>query len=560
MGTSRVCILSFVLVALLLLAAPERSWSMNLPLSKELTVKLSALNSQGQLHAVSEVSATTDSLGKISFSFPIVPSSSVTPFLCVQIIDGSDVLRRAIVPAPLPGGAVDVGVSETTDLQARSILKAVAISGTLTPIHLLIAQALVRTPEISATHAESAGEAIAAGVQAFSDVLATDGPTGTQYSVFLGALTRGLTAAAALYRTSVDDSVSFDQKVEAYRRGEAFAVVLQALVTAGQEAGINLESVSTAFAAAGGAAERSLDGNPDLDQLTKAEMRLGYISGILCLSNFRMLRERIASLSHVGISAPRYSNIFKVMDMVWNTTISIQKGADGVMQTTSTQNDLQGIRTQEFNLLATQDLLLFKMGMETYAASTTNPEYAELMLEITGRMAGWGGVMTGMTPELLMEILGRSTSHAPRLDAQQEVQPAARVPTLFPCELGAWSSVHREATFSYTPVPRLADQLVVKPVSTPAFDRLGEPYRSLALLMNDLYVVNSLHWQEQQAAEDESAAHPLSPPGWYPLTMVHRILENDRQRLKLVRQHISGVSLKTKDALIYLSNIRVTEF
>jgi len=88
----------------------------------------------------------------------------------------------------------------------------------------------------------------------------------------------------------------------------------------------------------------------------------------------------------------------------------------------------------------------------------------------------------------------------------------------------------------------------------PAFDRLAEPYRSLALLMYDLQLVSSLRWQDQRAADDYSTAHPLDPPGWYPLATVHQILENDRQRLAQVRQHMSGVAPKTRNALICLIN------
>jgi len=85
--------------------------------------------------------------------------------------------HRAGTPA---GAAVDAGVSETTDLQARAILTAAAISGKLTPVHLLVAQALLRTPAISVANAESAGAAIAAGAEALAQVLASDSLTGDQ--------------------------------------------------------------------------------------------------------------------------------------------------------------------------------------------------------------------------------------------------------------------------------------------------------------------------------------------------------------------------------------------
>lgn len=551
-----------VLLVFLLFVVPGHIWSMNLPLSKELTVKLSALSSQGQLQEVASVIAKTDALGKIAFSFPTVPSSTVTPFLHLQIVDGSDILRQAIVPAPLPGGTVDAGISETTDLQARTILKAATISGNLSPLHLLVAQALLRTPAISSANAESAGAAIVAGAEAIAQVLASDSLTEKQLSTFMSALSRALTDAAALYRASVDDAVASDQNVEASRRGDAFAVLLQGVVTAGREAGINLETISTAFAAAGGAAETALEATPAIDPFTRAEIRLSYITGILNFSNYRVLSDLKTSLAHVGISLPRFEMIYGVFDLVLNTTITRQKGGEGELLTASYQNDIQAFRLLEFNSLVRQDVLMMKMGLESFTANNSSPEYGDLMLEITGRMAGMGGVMSGMTPELLLEILGRPTSPPPLFKAQQAALAAASVPTLNPYELAAWSYIYREPGFRYTPIPGLADQLVTLTTLplVPAFDRLAEPYRSLALLMYDLAVVGSLRWQDQLAADDYSTAHPLDPPGWYPLTTVHQILENDRQRMALVRQHITGVSLDARNALMYLISSRMTEF
>ena len=36
------------------------------------------------------------------------------------------------------------------------------------------------------------------------------------------------------------------------------------------------------------------------------------------------------------------------------------------------------------------------MALESATVSNVSPEYGDLMLEITGRMAGMGGVMAGM--------------------------------------------------------------------------------------------------------------------------------------------------------------------
>jgi hypothetical protein len=536
-------VIVFILITIFSLSAGSYAWSMNLPLSKELTVRLSTLSSQGQLQAVSEITAKTDSLGKIAFNFPAVPSASVTPFLHIQIMDGTYVLRQTIVPSPQPGANVDVGVSEVTDLQARALFKAAAISGRLTPLHLLVAQTLLRTLTVSTTNAESTGSAIVAGADAISQVLATDGLTTDQLSAFLTTLSKGLADASALYRKSVDDAVVFDQKVEAYKRGEAYAVLMQSLISAGLDAGINLETITTAFAAAGEATEAIIESLPEMDLVTKGGMRYGFVSGILNLSNYRMLRQLTNSFNHVGISPPQYSRVFNAFDLVLLNTTNALKGAEGDLLQYSLLNDIQALRVREFNSLAIQDLLLIKMSMEVFFYSS-NPESVTLMLDITSRMANMGGVMAGMTPEILMTILGRQTTY----------------PTLLPYELGAWAYIKQEPAFAYTPIPGLIDQLVTKPTSIPAFDKLEEPYKSLALLMYDLKLVGNLRWQDQHDADAYIEANPLNPPRWLPLATVHQILENNRQRLSLVRQHITGVSPNTKDALIYLLNPNMAEF
>jgi hypothetical protein len=334
---------------------------------------------------------------------------------------------------------------------------------------------------------------------------------------------------------------------------------LQGLITAGREAGINLETISTAFAAAGGAVETTLEATPDITPLIRAHMRLGYISAIINLRNFREMQSLLTSLGIVGITPPRYEQIFNIIDLVLNNTISNQRAREGGLLTASYITDIQELRIQEFSALASQDVLLMKIGMEFYNATVVSSEYGDKMLELTGRMAAMGGVMTGMTPEMLLGILGRPITISPLLKTLQTALVTAPVPTLLPFELAAWSYINREPGFRYSPIQGLADPLAT-PITSPTLDRLAEPYRSMALLMSDLGVVGNLRGQDQKAADDYSAAHPLDPPGWYPLATVHQILESDRQRLALVRQHISGVSPEARDALICLINSRMTEF
>lgn len=550
-----------ILICFILIALPSVASSMNLPINKEMTVRLSTLSSQGQLQTVSDLVTKTDALGKITFNFPSIPSSTTTPFLHIQIIDGITILRQTIVPSPQPGANIDVGVSETTDLQARSILKAAALSGKLSPLHLLVSQTLLRTPTISTADAEAVAAAIDDGATAITNVLATDGLSSDQLHTFMNSLSNGLADTAAVFRKSVDDSVVFDQKVEAYRRGEAYAVLLQALIKAGADVGISLETICTAFTAAGEATEAAIESNPNINSIAKAAMRFGFVSGILNLSNYRMLKELAKSFNYVGVAAPTFEKLFNVFDLVLLNTTNRLKGTDGELLAYTLQNDLQALRVREFNALAIQDLMLLKMVMESYSVEIIS-DSANLMLALTARMAGVGEVMSGMTPQMLMGILGRSASTPPLVfKTIGATTTDFYVPALTPYELAAWSYVFQIPSFSYAPIPGLIDQLDTKPTTFPAYDRLLEPYKSLALLMTDLGMIESLRWQDQQVVEDYNNANPLTPPRWYSLASVHQILEKNRQRYAVVHQHISGVSPEAQDALIYLlRGNRATEF
>lgn len=529
---------TMVCIALLILVFPTGAWSIHLPINKNLTVVLSTLSAQGQLKAFSEITSKTDPLGKIAFTFPTVPSSAVTPFLHIQIMDGDAILRQAIVPSPQPGGKVDVGVSEVTDLQARSLFKASIIAGKLTPLHLLVAHALLRTPAISIADAEAVGAAIAAGANAIEHVLATDDISPSQLSAVMHTLSNGLVDVAAIYRMSVDDALLFDQNVEAYRVSEAFSVLLQSFVKASSDNGINLETIYAAFVSAGAAAESLIEPSPIINSITKSRIRLGYVIGALSLSRYRSHKEIVNSLKYVSISRPQFSRMFDALDFLYSLTSFNLKYLDRGLIQSYDSGDVNPFWQQEFNALAMQDLSLSKVSLEFYFAFTSNPEYENLMLDITSRMANMGGIMSGMTPSLLMQLLGYDTS-------------LQSVPMLSPLNLAAWSYAGKQSAFMYTPIPGLIDQVANKPI-TPEFDKLLEPYKSIALLWYDVTLTRYISRQELQRLENEYLSSQDNPQRWIPFETYYRMVEDDRNRLALIQKNISGVSKEAKQALIYL--------
>ena len=530
-----------LLLVLFLLFLPFRAWSSALPLQKVLTVRLSTLSADGNLTQVAETTAKTDSECKLTFGFPTVPSSAVSPFLYIQILDGTTVLRQSISPSPEANGNVDIGISEVTDLQAIAILKAATISGKLTHLHLLVAQTLVRTPYVTPVDAERTGAAIAAGADALYNVISAEGLSSAWMATFFNSVAKGLRDSSSLYRKSIDNAIQFDPKVEAYSRGEAFDTLMYSLITAGADAGILLEVIETAFASSAAAAETLLEVTQGFDPKVRALMRLCLVYGIIDLSNYRIVQEHLRSFSFVGVAPPKFTQYFDTQILLSDKTTQMQKSMDGYWLAVYPFPDIQLIQGFEYNSLANRDLLMWKVGMELYNASRDQTgEYSSSMLSITTSMASLGGIMTGMTPSKLLGILGKYIPDPPS------------TPSLLTSEIAAWSFVERTPAFKYTPIAGLVDQLINKPIAIPAFDQLLEPYKSLAFLEYDLSLVSILKAEKQAAAEDAYLADPQNPQRWIPMATVYQLSQNHRQRLAAIRQNISGVTYDTKEAYMRL--------
>ena len=150
--------------------------------------------------------------------------------------------------------------------------------------------------------------------------------------------------------------------------------------------------------------------------------------------------------------------------------------------------------------------------------------------------------MSGMTPDMLMVILGRAAAFPALSVSQQSVTQPSTVATLRPFELAAWSYIAIDPIFTYVPIPGLIDQVSTKPI-IPAFEKLLEPYKSIAMLSFDLSLIRSIRSDEQFIAQS------MNPT---PLASYYQIQNNERQKLALVRQHISGTSTATTNALINL--------
>lgn len=524
--------IKLILMALFLMYLPTLAYSASLPLNKELTVRLSTVAENGAISQVADTSATTDSFGKIEFSFTSVPDSTVADFILLQILDGDIILRHSIVPAADPGEHIDVGISEVSDIQTRATLKAAEISGHLTPLHLLMAQTMFRTAGFSLTDIAQGAAAVVAAATALEEKIATTEDGLIKLPVFLRFVATGLDSAAALYRMSVDNAISSDPNVEAYGRGEAFAALMRSFINSGADAGIPLDTLCTAFSAAGAAAEDSVRG---LSPAIFEAVRAGFITGITQSGAYRFIREYRDALTAVGIFPGHFARISVILSFLDQQLTFNQSGAESDSFGNSTLLDQQAMVEAEFNSLATNDLLLIKISIDFFFSwQNDEPEYAQFLEAVASRMSAMGGVMAGMTPATLKAYLDTSTLGSSRQNM-----------------LAAWNFLETVPNFRYTPVPGLVEQIsgTLTPPSPPDTSHFSGPYRDMLLLAYDMTLLTYIKQSESLTAE---SALPVNPPSLLPFETVQRIKENDLSRRTLVRQNISGVEPSVARTLVNL--------
>jgi len=245
------------------------------------TVSIEGVNSNGTVTTNLGISTTAvvDADGKLAFTLSSgIPTSASYNFLVVTATDGT-VTRKAIVAAPAAGGTVNLGVSETSTVQANAVLSAFETIGS---DNALVA-ALISLTCRSAALNENETKYLALGMKqcvlgpdgwlkdfaaldpSYMDTGAVD-LTGRGLVPYL--ITKGYTdylpsfyseiqkkfyLISALMKESVDnyfdnpDSNIEPSAEEARKRGEAAGEVIDILIEAANAAGIDSEDFLNAF-------------------------------------------------------------------------------------------------------------------------------------------------------------------------------------------------------------------------------------------------------------------------------------------------------------------------
>jgi len=567
-----------------------------LPNNRILTIQLSSINSAGLIIPASSTTTQTDEQGKFTFSFPTVPSSDTAQFLLLQVFDGATMLRQTIVPAPETGGSVDAGISEISDLQARALLSSISDTKKLTPVQYVLALTMLRTTAIPPEDVTKIVNAINAAADAFyaslyapiqvvqkSSALTSQpssavnlvfgvfsshtvvpptippprtlnpitgvppaaapstsyymiGMTPEQVAVFDKELLAGLRRVMTMYRKSVDDSSVSDPRIEALGRYQAVSLMMRELNSASAVAGIPLDATEWAYLASGGAAETSLEQQGSTPAV-KSLVRMCYVNGMVLCQTFRTVHNHTDALSTLGVSAPKLQRYVTLLNLISDSIPTSIRGIE-ITLANSVLLDAQAYEMQIYNTFAVRDIAYMKAYMQVfdiiYQTGVVDYEYEVLLGEVIGSMSGTGGVMSGMTKLRFQSIMGTG-----------EYDPISW--HLLP----VWLYLPQKAQYSYSSIPGLTSGGTTSPVQ-PLFDQLSGAYMAQAKLQYDMALTQQLNNHDNTVAEDVSAAN--FPPQWISLSTAASLKRTFMTRRRDVRNRMSGISEKEKDAFITISN------
>jgi len=219
------------------------------------TLELAKMNSDGSTTLVSSTNATSDSAGKITFTFSNVPTQATNNFLIVTVKDSAGTVQiKSFAPAPAAKGTNTLGVNTTTTAQAKLMEKLGAVIGTDDPIVVSFGLMFTRNPNLTTTDigyfATIGQEAIVNGMEVY---MAANGASAAQIATLKSTLVYNATASTtdlrdftALTKAAVDTPASAKDDM-----AKASGLISAAFVDAAAAAGIDLDLILSAFDSAG---------------------------------------------------------------------------------------------------------------------------------------------------------------------------------------------------------------------------------------------------------------------------------------------------------------------
>ncbi len=251
-----------------LFVLPVSTYADALTSGETYTITIEAIQSDGSSTSTADgnslglsTTAVADSDGKLSFSLSGVPTSDTYNFLVVTIKDSAGTTaRKSVVPAPAANATLKLGVSGITEAQTDGFISAFAEAGADDSIMALMGYLIVRSSDLTADEITTMGTFCYKGIKGTDGTGLTDGyeaylrskgATDAIMATFRKNIVAKLAEYSELYKDSVDDYFSSGSDAEAEKKGEAAANLMQYLVDAGSDAGIDEDDLLLAMQAMG---------------------------------------------------------------------------------------------------------------------------------------------------------------------------------------------------------------------------------------------------------------------------------------------------------------------
>jgi hypothetical protein len=489
----------------------------------------------GQQTEVEQISAATDSNGKLYFQFSNVPDITTTPFLMVEIMDTvggqQEVVRQTLVPAPTVGQQMGMGVSELSSRQTQIALQAMQ-AGHNQALDAMFPLLMIPTGAMDAADAPHFGQAASDAATTFHDYLRQNGVTATQMTNFQNGLLNAMREFATANQDALDQT---NPGTIAGLYGQAGAWFMEALIQAGATAGINPGLMSAAFDQAG----QSIDNSAALDTLPVGEIDAMQATFRVDAQQRRLLAQMRGFASAMPLVVANTDQT-----LTFTTAMNTLQSAMALAR----QNFYQQAFADSENLpdsnTIDQALSTMATAMENafnafdQATTATNVQINSMLGIMANNMNGHGGMMGGGM--MSGAFLGRTGFGMMQttLDGTSQNWSTMMV--------GASNLVSTVPGMTYTPVTDdLTAQLTAENrPSAPDWSQLPDgPDKNLLQLQYDLMLVNLI---DQQIVA--GLALPLTQAD------LAAISAQDLDNRAAIRQGLQGLSDTRMDALMAALN------
>ncbi|MFH1479285.1 MAG: hypothetical protein ABIG92_05890 [Candidatus Omnitrophota bacterium] len=336
------------------------------------TITLEAIQSNGTVTSVGNgnslnktTQATADLNGKISFSFSFIPTNTSYNFLVVTIKDSlGTTVRRSIIPAPVAGGTIDLGVSPMTEAQTRAMLQALQTAGTDDPIMVLFGSIIIRSGGFTSEGDNNDIDHLAnIGIRAIKGSNGDDTENGfnwylkenitdDQFNTFKSSIVSNLGSYTSNLKEAVeatDDTTAKDE------RAEAAGLLSYILIEAADDAAFDVGYINAAMKAASDQVEEYLLGaGSEMDESAVSAMDTVMASNYMKLNAERLrlkYKNALVRLEASDEQTTRFETAlatlttsmvaaFKVMEEVFETEDALGDKADIDAKFIEAQSDI----------------------------------------------------------------------------------------------------------------------------------------------------------------------------------------------------------------------------